>query len=90
MIGTPVSPVSVYPNPVVDLANLKVYLSELSDVQVQVFDMSGRLVQSVARNDLQKGDNTVRLDVSDLNKGTYVVKMVAGNIVGTSKFVIVK
>jgi hypothetical protein len=90
VIGAAVSPVSVYPNPVVNSANVKVYLNELSDVQIQVFDMSGRLVQSVTRNDLQKGNNTVRLNVSDLNKGTYIVKIMAGNVVGTSKFVIVK
>ena len=90
VIGTPVSSVSVYPNPVVNSANIKVYLNESSDVHIQIIDMSGRLMQSLNRNDLQKGDNTIGLNVSDLDKGTYIVKMVAGNVVGTSKFVIVK
>ena len=91
IIGTlPLSSVSVYPNPVVNSANIKVYLDELSDVQIQIFDMSGRLVESFSRNDLQKGDNTIRVNVSEFNKGTYIVKMIAGKIAGTSKFVIVK
>ena len=81
---------NVYPNPVVNSANIKVYLNESSDVHIQIIDMSGRLVQSLNRNDLQKGDNTIGLNVSDLDKGTYIVKMVADNVVGTSKFVIVK
>ncbi len=91
IVGTlPLSSVSVYPNPVVNSANIKVYLNESSDVQIQIFDMSGRLVESFGRNDLQKGDNTIRVNVSEFNKGTYIVKMTAGNIAGTSKFVIVK
>ncbi len=90
VMGTSNASISVYPNPVVNSANIKIHLVETSDVEIQIFDMSGRLMQSLTRNNLQKGDNSVEINVSDFNKGTYIVKMIAGKTVGTSKFVIIK
>ena len=80
----------VYPNPVVNSANIKIYLNESSDAQVTIFDMNGRIVQSVNKSNMKKGENSIRVNVADLNKGTYIVKLVAGKTVGTSKFVIAK
>lgn len=47
-------------------------------------------MQSLSRIDLQKGDNTVEISVSEFNNGTYIVKLIAGKTVSTSKFVILK
>ncbi len=80
----------IYPNPVVNSANIKIYLNESSDVHVMIFDMNGRIVQSVNKNNMKKGENSIQVNVSDLKKGTYIVKLVAGKTVGTSKFVIAK
>ncbi|RLD62008.1 MAG: hypothetical protein DRJ05_01320 [Bacteroidetes bacterium] len=80
----------IYPNPVVHSANIKINLNESSDVEIRIFDMNGRIVQSVNKNDMQKGENSIQVNVSDLKKGTYVVRLIAGKTMGTSKFVIAK
>jgi hypothetical protein len=90
IVGTQTTTISVYPNPVINSANLKIHLYEASNVQIQIFDITGKIVKSLIENNLQKGENSIRINVSGLNKGTYIVKMTAGKTAGTSKFVIVK
>lgn len=63
--------VNLYPNPVTDVLNIE------SDMQVQsltIFNVAGQVV----REELVNMENT-RIDLSDLQKGVYLVKMEGNN-----------
>jgi hypothetical protein len=84
------SQISIYPNPAVTYATVAFDLDRNSNVELSVYDIQGRVVKSVSRNNLQSGHQTISIDVKDLNKGTYIVRFVAGSKTATSKFVIIK
>jgi len=81
---------TIFPNPVVHSGNVSCYLYQAGNAQINIFDMQGRIVKTVNYNKLQTGNNTLKFDVETLNKGTYILQLVAGSKSSTSKFVIIK
>jgi len=70
----------VFPNPTNDILNFDFSLSESAEIGIQVFDLQGRLIQSSNVFDLNAGDNTVVVDVSELVRGVYVVKILEDRV----------
>lgn len=70
---------SLYPNPVKDIAMIS--SAESVDL-VRVFDLTGRIVKQTTPN-----SNNFDLDVADLSKGVYLVKLNAGDKEATTKLI---
>ncbi len=66
--------VSVYPNPTTDYLQLKVESEKLKDLSFQLFDLSGKLLQS----EKIRGNQT-SINMSNLAPATYFVKVFQGN-----------
>ena len=60
--------ISVYPNPAHDLLRLKWESEEEAKAQIQIFDLTGRLV---LKQELQSGENSMSL--GHLPKGSYLI-----------------
>ncbi len=80
-----VSSFNVYPNPSTDITNISYKLEENSVVNIEILDISGRMVKRVLRERQSPGDFKIQLSISDLNSGLYIVKLSAGQSVQTSK-----
>ena len=80
----------VYPNPLVDLANINFYLEEKADVQVQIYNLAGQQVFSQEYMSLKSGNNEIPLSVQHLTEGTYIIQLTSGNTTGTNKIVVIK
>ncbi len=79
--------VLVYPNPVVDFGTIAFDLESSSNVTVQIYNLSGQIVQDINKIGLNEGANTLSINTSQLSKGTYIVKVTADNLSKTTKFV---
>ena len=66
-----------YPNPVMNKLSVEVY----EPVQLQVLDLSGRILSEIAT------DAKVDIDVSDLNPGIYLIQVNSSNRSFCQKFV---
>ncbi len=66
--------VSAYPNPTTDYLTLEVKEFELSDLHFQLYDMTGKLLQSEKIN-----GNQTRISMSNLASATYFVRIVQRN-----------
>jgi len=44
-----------------------------------LFDISGRLVKTIAQADMPAGSNTVSFDKAEINKGVYFLKVETSN-----------
>jgi hypothetical protein len=62
----------VFPNPVQEQLNLRINLEQSSNLQLQIFDMSGKLIQSNQLS-LLNGENSTSVDVSNLPQGIYSI-----------------
>ena len=71
-----ISSYNVYPNPAKDKLNIACNLKQNTLVQIEVLDIQGKQIkaQYFAMN---KGENQVSLDLSDVQKGIYFVRMTA-------------
>ena len=78
----------MFPNPASSNVTLKIGLESLNDVSISILDVSGKLVKTVAYNQL-KGTHFIDIDVSDFVSGMYVVNVQAGEFV-TSKSLVLK
>ncbi len=81
-----IADINIYPNPVVDNANIEFELTSKADVVVNIFDINGRLLNEINLGS-QAGKQTMRINTSDLAPGMYILQMRAGNDVSTSKFI---
>ncbi|MCB0720174.1 MAG: S8 family peptidase [Bacteroidetes bacterium] len=78
----------VFPNPVRDDASLSVNSSRPLTVEVQVFDITGRLARSFRRN-VDEGLSIVSFPVHDLSSGAYFARVVSdGELAAASSFVV--
>jgi hypothetical protein len=65
---------AVYPNPVRGSMNVYVNAANSSRSQLKMIDIAGRMVMNQTLQ-LQKGMNTIAVDVARLAPGTYLIKM---------------
>jgi hypothetical protein len=66
---------SVLPNPSIDGVVLSLSSKKSKNIQVRMTDISGRTVLSENKA-IQAGENTVKLDVSNLVKGAYMIQVI--------------
>jgi len=77
----------IYPNPVSDFGTIAFDLENTSDVTIQVYSLSGKIVQELNEKGLSKGANRVSINTFELPKGTYIVRLLGDNLSKTTKFV---
>ena len=79
----------VFPNPVSSTAMLEFEMSESKDVEIRIFDLTGKVVRTFSNN-FPEGTAQFQFDVSSLSGGTYFVTLSSGDAYNMSKFVVVK
>ncbi|MBP7556725.1 MAG: N-acetylmuramoyl-L-alanine amidase [Chitinophagaceae bacterium] len=66
----------IYPNPASSNVTMQLPAdNQASDVQIRLMDMSGRAFGVYQKVNVQKGSNTVSLDVSSLKTGQYIIQV---------------
>ncbi len=76
--GADGSVVSIYPNPATDKLNIDVAIDKVTQMEVRLLDMSGRVVKSAVRR-TAKGVNNITLSLSDVAAGVYGVQIYDNN-----------
>ena len=58
------------------------------EVNIELFDITGKLVDNVINGYFTKGLNTINYNSSDLNSGIYLYKVTTGDQVNSGKLII--
>ena len=80
-----ISNLNVYPNPPVDALNIDFSLETEAVVNINIYDITGRLVKSKLSSGNQ-GINIEKIDVNELNSGMYVIDLIVNGQHNTLKF----
>ncbi|MBT7788503.1 MAG: T9SS type A sorting domain-containing protein [Calditrichaeota bacterium] len=80
----------VYPNPFNSMAVVTYSLPKVSQVVIDIFDMTGRLAMTLVNSEHQPGIHTATMNAGHLTSGQYVVRFQAANHVQMQKLVLVK
>ena len=62
----------IYPNPAAENARLSFNMTEAGDVSVDIYDLTGKKLISVAKNYFQSGRVDFPLSITKLNTGCYI------------------
>jgi len=66
---------TVFPNPASDKSIVQFNLSQTEPVALTLFNLGGNKVKEIKLTHVDKGANSFSLDVSDLNEGIYILKV---------------
>ena len=84
------SSLSIYPNPISNSATIAFFLLEAETVKLQLFDITGKLIQVVADGNYIEGDNEFAWDASRVTAGFYYMRIEAGGYTEMEKISVVK
>jgi len=81
---------SIYPNPFNPVTNIIYGLPEHVNVQILVYDLSGKQVETLINEFQAPGYHAVNWNADNLPSGVYFIKIVAGDYINTQKLMLVK
>jgi hypothetical protein len=75
----------IMPNPTSGIVNLSFALDASGNVQIDIYDITGKRVESIESGYLDTGRNTLRLDFTDKPDAPYIISLITKNSVLTRK-----
>ncbi|WP_316802854.1 SGNH/GDSL hydrolase family protein [Pedobacter nototheniae] len=81
-----------YPNPAANQTYIDIVLPETDKINVQVYDLMGRLVKTVVNEYLNTGKHTLDVNTTSFNPGVYFFKISSdsGQYSAIKKFIVVR
>ena len=79
-----------YPNPFNPATVIRFSVAAKQAVSLQIFDITGRLVETLINQHLTPGKYEVTWQAGHLPSGTYFMQMKSGDFVKTRKMVLLK
>jgi hypothetical protein len=79
-----------HPNPFNPTTTLRYQLASRVRVSIKLYDIAGREVMTLVDREIEAGEHGVTLSADGLSSGVYLVRMVAGDYVGTGKLLLLK
>ena len=83
-----VSGLKVYPNPAHNLATIVYSLEKDAQLQFAIVDMTGRIVMQKEMEKQFSGFNSFNIDLTELKKGVYFVKLNSATFTKTTKLIV--
>jgi len=82
--------INIYPNPANNEATLAFSLTEFSDVQIQIVDAMGRVMNKVADEAMEAGAHTLTVNTTNLASGVYNMVIQTNGGTNTEHFSVVR
>jgi len=80
----------IYPNPLVNSTTIYITLNKAQEVTLRIFDMSGRLVKSLAKKEFAEGEHQIVWDAANVKTGIYLLRMETENYSEKRKLIVTK
>ena len=80
------SVVSVFPNPVSDVMNIKLDVKNNSSVEFSVYSQDGKLIRNIISTEMQ-GASATSVDMHDLSDGLYFIRVISGEEIYQGRFI---
>lgn len=77
-----------YPNPAKNVVNLNYTLNMEANVNIEIYDIQGRLVKSVLNEKQYNGEYSQKVNIEGLNSGMYFFKVQTDNLTESIRFMV--
>ena len=81
---------NIYPNPVASFIYLTLDMENDGNVNIRLYDISGRKVKTLLNQQIGQGFHTLQFDASDLSQGVYFIGVNNGSSHMTEKIVVAR
>ena len=81
---------SVYPNPFNPVTNVEYTLSESGSVEIVVFDVMGRHIETLYNGYQSDGGHSITWNAGNKSSGIYYIQIISNNNIKTQKVVLLK
>jgi len=71
--------IDLFPNPANTTANLVLNTVENAHIKIELFDVTGKLMQTIKNSTLDKGNHQFTISTADLSSGIYFINLEAGD-----------
>ncbi len=78
----------IYPNPVAETAHVEYNVSNISDVNISIYNIRGKLMKTDKITNQQIGTQTYSFNVNGMEKGTYLISVNVNGKRSVSRFMI--
>ncbi|HRJ86810.1 MAG TPA: T9SS type A sorting domain-containing protein, partial [Ignavibacteria bacterium] len=79
-----------YPNPFNPVTKIKFDIAKNTNAKIQVYDILGRVVETLVNGELKAGRYEVDFDGYSLSSGVYFYKLITNDFVDTKRMLMVK
>ena len=79
-----------YPNPFNATLTLPFMLQERMNVEISLYDVSGRMVKQVVNQSISAGDYSLRVNSDELSSGLYIIKIIMNQSTHYQRVVLLK
>jgi hypothetical protein len=80
--------ISINPNPTNGISNLVFTNFSKSNININLFDMTGKLVKNISNDNYSAGEHIIELNSTEFAKGIYVIKVQQNEQTFTSKWMV--
>jgi Fe-S-cluster-containing dehydrogenase component len=81
----------IYPNPAKTQTTIEFQAQSAGTAAISVFDISGKeVLRDTNSHQFNRGENKLKLNISNLKHGTYIVRIVAGNEVYSANLLVMR
>jgi endo-1,4-beta-xylanase len=79
-----------FPNPFNPTTSIQYSIPKTSKVVLKIYDVLGRIVQTLVNTEQKQGDYSVMFNAQNLSSGVYFYMLEAGNYVSAKKLILIK
>jgi photosystem II stability/assembly factor-like uncharacterized protein len=80
-----------YPNPFNSMTNVKVQMLKQGFVEIKVFDLTGKLIKVLIKQNFNSGEHNFKFNLSDFTSGVYFYSLFADGVrIDTKKLMLIK
>jgi len=77
-----------FPNPAINKTEIKYVISDMADVSLSVFDLTGKRIEFIEKGLNHPGRHSINIDVAHLKAGVYYYTLKAGEATQTRKMIV--
>jgi len=87
VVDSEVAQLTLFPNPATDQINITFDLESPLNLNTQLYDAQGRLLEVIFDENFQSDGNSIKLDITNLSPGKYFIKIQSDKEVAIEGFV---
>ena len=80
--------INVAPNPANEMTNFNIILRNNKEVSIQIFDITGKMVDNINRANYSKGVHSISYNTTNLTNGIYIYQVITGKEINSGKLIV--